>query len=69
MCILISKILFFYFFEGRNNPDKADVISWTNGGLYIELTPISLYSDLVLERRRSSSLGALLESGNLFPRC
>ena len=29
-----ARHLFFYFFESRNNPDKDDVIFWTNGGLY-----------------------------------
>jgi len=27
-----EKHLFFYFFESRNDPDKDDVIFWTNGG-------------------------------------
>src|SRR5260221_14412833 len=27
-----AKHLFFYFFESRNDPDKDDVIFWTNGG-------------------------------------
>ena len=29
-----ARHLFFYFFESRSNPDKDDVIFWTNGGLY-----------------------------------
>ena len=27
-----ARHLFFYFFESRNDPDKDDVIFWTNGG-------------------------------------
>ena len=27
-----AKHLFFYFFESRDDPDKDDVIFWTNGG-------------------------------------
>jgi carboxypeptidase C (cathepsin A) len=27
-----ARHLFFYFFESRSNPDKDDVILWTNGG-------------------------------------
>lgn len=27
-----ARHLFFYFFESRSNPDKDDVIFWTNGG-------------------------------------
>ncbi|KAI0041504.1 serine carboxypeptidase [Auriscalpium vulgare] len=42
-----AKHLFFYFFESRSNPDKDDVLFWTNGGpgcssqlgLYMELGP------------------------------
>ncbi|TFY53350.1 hypothetical protein EVG20_g10154 [Dentipellis fragilis] len=42
-----AKHLFFYFFESRSNPDKDDVIFWTNGGpgcssalgLFMELGP------------------------------
>ncbi|EIW75298.1 serine carboxypeptidase [Coniophora puteana RWD-64-598 SS2] len=41
------KHLFFYFFESRSDPDKDDVIFWTNGGpggssamgLFLELGP------------------------------
>jgi len=42
-----ARHLFFYFFESRENPDKDDVIFWTNGGpgcsssvgLFFELGP------------------------------
>jgi hypothetical protein len=27
-----AKHLFFYFFESRNDPDRDDVIFWTDGG-------------------------------------
>ena len=27
-----ARHLFFYFFESRSNPEKDDVIFWTNGG-------------------------------------
>lgn len=30
-----ARHLFFYFFESRNDPDKDDVIFWTNGGLHL----------------------------------
>jgi carboxypeptidase C (cathepsin A) len=29
-----ARHLFFYFFESRNDPDKDDVIFWTNGGVF-----------------------------------
>ncbi|KAJ7689701.1 serine carboxypeptidase [Mycena rosella] len=45
-----ARHLFFYFFESRSNPDKDDVIFWTNGGpgcssglgLFMELGPCRL---------------------------
>jgi carboxypeptidase C (cathepsin A) len=32
-----ARHLFFYFFESRNDPDKDDVIFWTNGGVFRSL--------------------------------
>lgn len=47
-----ARHLFFYFFESRSNPDKDDVIFWTNGGpgcssslgLFMELGPCRVSS-------------------------
>ncbi|KAI0933476.1 hypothetical protein AcV5_005612 [Taiwanofungus camphoratus] len=47
-----ARHLFFYFFESRSNPDKDDVIFWTNGGpgcssslgLFMELGPCRVTS-------------------------
>ncbi|KAI0086932.1 serine carboxypeptidase [Irpex rosettiformis] len=47
-----ARHLFFYFFESRNNPDKDDVILWTDGGpgcssalgLFMELGPCRVTS-------------------------
>jgi carboxypeptidase C (cathepsin A) len=36
-----ARHLFFYFFESRNDPDKDDVIFWTNGG-YLQYTHIRI---------------------------
>ncbi|KAJ7053949.1 serine carboxypeptidase [Mycena amicta] len=46
-----ARHLFFYFFESRSDPDKDDVIFWTNGGpacssatgLFMELGPCRIY--------------------------
>ena len=35
-----ARHLFFYFFESRNNPDKDDIIFWTNGGVFYSLFPM-----------------------------
>ncbi|KAL0062356.1 hypothetical protein AAF712_010767 [Marasmius tenuissimus] len=48
-----ARHLFFYFFESRSNPDKDDVIFWTNGGpggsssvgLFMELGPCRVLDD------------------------
>ncbi|KAF8234840.1 alpha/beta-hydrolase [Tricholoma matsutake] len=46
-----ARHLFFYFFESRNDPDKDDVIFWTNGGcssslgLFMELGPCKISDD------------------------
>ncbi|KAK0193168.1 Alpha/Beta hydrolase protein [Armillaria mellea] len=45
--ILQTRHLFFYFFESRTDPDKDDIVFWTNGGpgcssstgLFMELGP------------------------------
>ncbi|KAF9049221.1 serine carboxypeptidase [Hymenopellis radicata] len=45
-----ARHLFFYFFESRNDPDKDDVVFWTNGGsssslgLFMELGPCRVLS-------------------------
>ncbi|KAK1217826.1 hypothetical protein PQX77_019499 [Marasmius sp. AFHP31] len=48
-----ARHLFFYFFESRSDPDKDDVIFWTNGGpgassttgLFMELGPCRIVND------------------------
>jgi len=47
-----ARHLFFYFFESRRDPDKDDVVLWTNGGpgssstmgLFMELGPCNIVS-------------------------
>ncbi|KAF8870097.1 Alpha/Beta hydrolase protein [Infundibulicybe gibba] len=43
-----ARHLFFYFFESRSNPDKDDVILWTNGGAQTGMLFVSgLFMELV----------------------
>lgn len=39
-----ARHLFFYFFESRNDPDKDDVIFWTNGGEFPYLLAFQPFS-------------------------
>jgi hypothetical protein len=63
-----AKHLFFYFFESRNDPDRDDVIFWTNGG---EASDYRVYAVLdhiespFLGPGCSSSLGLFMELGTL----
>ena len=64
-----AKHLFFYFFESRNDPDKDDVIFWTNGGEPLDSTMVFVCTVLdhidsqVSGPGCSSSLGLLMEMG------
>ena len=48
-----ARHLFFYFFESRSDPDKDDVILWTNGGPSCPCGPeLELYQGPVKEVHR-----------------
>ena len=47
-----ARHFFFYFFESRSNPDKDDVIFWTNGGKVTSSTPIPIPSSKSYPRTR-----------------
>lgn len=48
-----ARHLFFYFFESRNDPDKDDVIFWTNGGnSYPYFLRLSCINAITIHRSR-----------------
>jgi len=57
-----AKHLFFYFFESRNDPDKDDVVFWTNGG---ESAPSDCKNipEIVVGPGGSSAIGLFMELG------